>query len=71
MRVLIDRTLRLGIKLCMLTGVAFTFASCYGLPPKEAPWYNDPVYQQEQEQVDQQIHQAVEETPSEQNEAAE
>lgn len=47
MRVMIDRTLRLGIKLCMLTGVAFTFASCYGLPPKEAPWYNDPVYQQE------------------------
>lgn len=28
-RLLWDKILRMGIKLCMLTGVAFTFAACY------------------------------------------
>ena len=31
-RLLWDKILRAGIKLCMLTGVAFTFAACYGTP---------------------------------------
>ena len=34
-RLLWDKILRAGIKLCMLTGVAFTFAACYGTPPEE------------------------------------
>ena len=31
-RLLWDKILRMCIKLCMLTGVAFTFAACYGTP---------------------------------------
>lgn len=34
-RLLWDKILRMGIKLCMLTGVAFTFAACYA-PAYEA-----------------------------------
>lgn len=33
MRNVIDRILRMSIKLCLLTGVAFTFAACYGPAP--------------------------------------
>ena len=37
-RVLWDKILRVGIKICMLTGVAFTFAACYAparIPERE------------------------------------
>ena len=30
-RLVWDKILRMGMKLCMLTGVAFTFAACYGV----------------------------------------
>ena len=33
-RLLWDKILRMGIKLCMLTGVAFTFAACYAPAPE-------------------------------------
>ena len=68
MRTLIDRFLQLGIKLCLLTGVAFTFAACYGPPPERhcygpAPTrerYNDPEYQNAQLQVEQQLKNVAE-----------
>ena len=56
MRILWDKILRMGIKLCMLTGVAFTFAACYGPAPHDR-WI-EPEYKQDQEQVEQQIQAA-------------
>lgn len=35
MRNTIDRILRMSIKLCLLTGVAFAFAACYGPAPTD------------------------------------
>ncbi len=58
MRTLIDRFLQLGIKLCLLTGVAFTFAACYGPAPTRER-YNDPEYQNAQLQVEQQLKNAA------------
>lgn len=55
MRILFDKILRTGIKACMLTGVAFTMAACYG--PMPAP--EDPEQQENQEQVEQQLSQAA------------
>ena len=54
MRTLIDKIFRLSIKLCMLTGVAFTFAACYGPPPKDR-WENEPDFQKAQQKMEQQI----------------
>ncbi len=54
MRNLLDKILRSGIKLCLLTGVAFTFAACYGPAPSERYW-NEPEYQQDQEKLEQQL----------------
>lgn len=50
-QLLIDRVLRAGIKLCMLTGVAFTLAACYG------PTYNfeEPEYQNDQQQLEKRL----------------
>lgn len=56
MRNLLDKLLQGSIKLCLLTGVAFTFAACYGPPPGER-WYNDPEYQDDQNKVEQQLQQ--------------
>lgn len=58
MRALLDKMLSWGIKVCMLTGVAFTFAACYG-PPPEGKWWNDPDYQSDQQQVEQQLQTAA------------
>ena len=58
MRVLVDKILRAGIKLCMLTGVAFTFAACYAPAPMPED-YNEPEFQQEQQKVEMQLQQAV------------
>ena len=58
MRVLLDKILRSGIKLCMLTGVAFTFAACYGPAPD---YWDDPEFRHDQEQTEQQIQEAIEE----------
>ena len=55
MRKLIDRILRAGIKLSLLTGVAFTFAACYG----PAPYPDEPEYQRDQQQLEQQLADAA------------
>lgn len=60
MRKLIDTTLRFGIKLCMLTGVAFTFAACYG-PAPERYWQNEPDFQKDQQKMEQQLQSAAQE----------
>lgn len=62
MRTLIDKILRAGIKLCMLTGVAFTFAACYG-PMPERYYGDEPDYQQDQQQVEQQLQDSAQQLP--------
>ena len=57
-RIIIDKLLRTGIKLCMLTGVAFTFAACYGPVPDPM---RDPEYRDAQRKVEQQIHESASE----------
>lgn len=64
MRTTIDKFLQLGIKLCMLTGVAFTFAACYGPPPGRR-WQNEPEFQQDQQKMEQQLQSAAEEAEEE------
>ncbi|MCR5050812.1 MAG: hypothetical protein K6A36_06985 [Paludibacteraceae bacterium] len=60
-RVLIDKIFRAGIKLCMLTGVAFTVTACYGVPPERREhWYpNEPDYENAQQKVEKQLQQAA------------
>ena len=53
MRAIVDKILRAGIKLCLLTSVAFTFAACYG--PGPYPYGEDPQFQEDQKQLAQQI----------------
>ena len=60
MRILWDKILRMGIKLCMLTGVAFTFAACYA--PRPVDKWIEPEYKQDQEQTEQQIQAAYDQT---------
>jgi len=59
MRKLLDKILQGSIKLCLLSGVAFTFAACYGPAPRER-WYNDPEYQQDQNQMEQKLSEYTE-----------
>lgn len=59
MRTTIDRFLQLSIKLCMLTGVAFTFAACYG-PAPERRWQNEPEYQQDRQKMEHRLQSAAE-----------
>ena len=59
MRTLIDKILQAGIKLCLLTGVAFTFASCYGTPPPDRWRDLEPDYQQAQQKMEQQLSQTA------------
>lgn len=59
MRTLLDKILRGSIKLCLLTGVAFTVTACYGTPPRE--YYNEPEYQADTQQVEKHLQ------PSEQD----
>lgn len=64
MRTLYDRILQAGIKMCMLTGVAFTFAACYGTVPPDH-WQNEPDYQKAQQKMEQQLNQAAAQTVQE------
>ena len=57
-RIIIDKLLLAGIKLCMLTGVAFTFAACYA--PAPGHW-EEPEYEEAQQKVEQQIHESASE----------
>ena len=50
-----DRIMRAGIKLAMLTGVAFTVTACYGVPQNGQPYYEDEEYQTDTQQVEQQL----------------
>ena len=62
MRKLIDHILQTGIKLCLLSGVAFTFAACYGPAPNPERWEkNAPEFRQDQQQLEQQLAEAAEE----------
>jgi len=59
-RIVTDKFLKLGIKLCMLAGVAFTFAACYGPPPER--WYEqEPDFQQAQQKTEKQLQAAAQE----------
>lgn len=60
MRKLIDTFLQFAIKLCMLTGVAFTFAACYG-PPPERHLGDDTDFISDQEEVEQLLQTAADE----------
>ncbi|MBO4518492.1 MAG: hypothetical protein J5704_00470 [Paludibacteraceae bacterium] len=57
MRTLLDKILRASIKLCLLTGVAFTVTACYGV--KEPPDYYEPQRQADQQQLEQQLEQST------------
>ncbi len=57
-RIIIDKLLRTGIKLCMLTGVAFTFAACYAPAPG---YWEEPEYRDAQRKIEQQIHESASE----------
>jgi starvation-inducible outer membrane lipoprotein len=57
-----DKVMRAGIKLAMLTGVAFTVTACYGVPPERQNWYDDQEYQADTQQVEQQLTIEQEET---------
>lgn len=64
MRTLLDKILRAGIKVLMLTGITFTVTACYAPPPHD--YYNPP----EQEDLEQRVLQAAsstEEVASDQN----
>jgi hypothetical protein len=56
MRTLLDKILRAGIKLLMLTGITFTVTACYAPPP--SGYYNPP----EQEDLEQRVLQAASNT---------
>ena len=58
-----DKMMRAGIKLAMLTGVAFTVTACYGVPPQNREWYDDEAYQTDTQQVEQLV--AVEQEEAE------
>ena len=59
MRKLLDHILKMGIKLCLLTGVAFTFAACYGPEPR---WQNEPDFQKDQQKMEQQLRSVANDT---------
>jgi len=55
MRNVLDKILQGSIKLCLLSGVAFTFAACYGPAPR-GKWENEPDYSDAQQKIEQQLH---------------
>ncbi len=55
MRNLLDKILQAGIKLCLLTGVAFTFAACYAPDPNFRDWEEPEQYKQDQQKLEQQL----------------
>ncbi len=64
MRNMIDYILRMSIKFCLLTGVAFTFAACYAPTHPEENWMNEPDRRDtihDQKQLDEMLHKEAEE----------
>ena len=57
MRTLLDKILRASIKLCLLTGVAFTVTACYA--PANPPEIDNPQQQADQQQLEQQLEQST------------
>ncbi len=55
MRNLLDKILQAGIKLCLLTGVAFTFAACYAPDPNFRDWEEPEQYQEDQQKLEKQL----------------
>lgn len=53
MRTIIDKILRASIKVCLLTGVAFTVTACYGV--KNPPEIDNPHRQADQQKLEQQL----------------
>ena len=53
MRTLLDKILRAGIKVLMLTGITFTVTACYA--PAHPDYYNPP----EQDELEQRVLQAA------------
>ena len=49
-----DKMMRAGVKLAMLTGVAFTFAACYG-PPPERYYQDNQEFETDSQKVEQQL----------------
>lgn len=60
MRTLLDRLLKMGIKLCLLTGVAFTFAACYAPAPMPED-YDEPANQEARQKMELQLQTAAQE----------
>ena len=54
LRFCFDKVLRTGIKMTMLTGVAFAVTACYG-PVNRPENYNDPEFQTDTQQLEQQL----------------
>ena len=44
-----DKIMRAGVKLAMLTGVAFTVTACYGVPPRN---WEDEAYEADTQHVE-------------------
>ena len=64
MRNIIDNILKMSIKLCLLTGVAFTFAACYAPATPDDRWMNEPDRRDtihDQKQLDEMLHKEAEE----------
>jgi len=62
MRNIIDKIFRAAIKLCLLTGVAFTVTACYGVRPDPYPYGEEPdQVQQKRLKMEQKIKQMQDE----------
>lgn len=53
MRTLLDKMFKVGIRLCMLTGISFIVTACYGVMEPQQGYEDD--YQTRQENVEKQI----------------
>ena len=60
-----DKICRVGIKMLMLTGVAFTMAACYGPPPEGYHFENEPEWQNDQQQLEKRLAETAEEISEE------
>ena len=56
MRYILEKILRAGVKLCMLTGVTFLVTACYGVRPEPDFYGSD--YKRDQERLEQQLQSA-------------
>lgn len=56
MRLLLDKILQSGIRLCMLTGIAFTVTACYAPPPYDPDMEEWTRYHEDSLKVENQLH---------------